>query len=66
MGIMKYLFNEVIMNSGILARLILLSIICALLQNLQSSFESHSVGEIAYNIVYFVILGMAIQALLWQ
>lgn len=62
MGIMKYLFNEVIMNSGILARLILLSIICALLQNLQSSFESHSVGEIAYNIVYFVILGMAIQS----
>ena len=62
MGIMKYLFNEVIMNSGILARLILLSIICALLQNLQSSFESHSVGETAYNIVYFVILGMAIQS----
>lgn len=61
-GIGKYLFDELISNFGLLARIILLSIICAILQNLQNSFESKTVGELAYNIVYFVILGIAIQS----
>lgn len=61
-GIGRYLFDELINNSGLLARIILLSIICAILQNLQNSFESKAVGELAYNVVYFVILGIAIQS----
>src|SRR5690554_5020175 len=61
-GIGTYLFDELISNSGLLARIILLSIICAILQNLQNSFESKTVGELAYNIVYFIILGIAVQS----
>ncbi|MCR1897991.1 stage III sporulation protein AE [Irregularibacter muris] len=61
-GMAKYLFNEVINNSGLLSRLVLLSIVCAILQNLQNSFESNAVGQIAFNVVYLVILAIAIQS----
>lgn len=61
-GILRYLFDEIVNNSGLLARIILLSIMCALLQNLQSAFDSQSTGELAYNIIYFIILGIAIKS----
>lgn len=61
-GIGRYLFNEVFNNSALLSRIILLSIICAILKNLQTSFDSGAVGEIAFNVVYMVILAMAIQS----
>ena len=61
-GISRYLLDELISHSALLSRMILLAIICAILQNLQNSFESKTTGELAYNVVYFVILGIAIQS----
>ena len=61
-GISRYLLDELISHSALLSRMILLAIICAILQNLQNSFESKTTGELAYNVVYFVILGIAMQS----
>mgnify|MGYP000966773299 CR=1 FL=1 len=61
-GVARYLLDELINNSGLLARIILLSIMCAILQNLQNAFDSQGVGELAYNIIYFIILGIAIKS----
>ncbi len=61
-GIGRYLLDEMIDNSHLLLRIILLSIICAILQNLQSSFDNNTVSELAFNIVYMIILAMAVQS----
>lgn len=61
-GIGRYLLDEIIDNSQLLLKIILLSIICAILQNLQSSFDNNTASELAFNIVYMIILAIAIQS----
>ncbi|PYG86813.1 stage III sporulation protein AE [Ruminiclostridium sufflavum DSM 19573] len=58
--IVKYLFNEVLLNVDILIKIIILAIICAILKNLQSSFLSESVGELAFFVCYIVIVSVLI------
>lgn len=62
LGVGRFLFEEVLNSSGLLARLILLSILSAILQNIQSSFEDNGVGDIAFSVIYLVIIGIAIQS----
>lgn len=58
--VLSYLFHEIYLNIGILIRLIILIILCALLKNLQTSFLSESVGEIAFYTCYIVIVSILI------
>lgn len=55
---LKYLFKELYQNLGILVKLAVLIIICALLKNLQASFLSESVSEIAFYVCYIVIVSI--------
>ncbi len=55
---LKYLFNELYQNLGILIKLAVLIVICALLRNLQSAFLSDSVSEIAFYVCYIVIVSI--------
>ncbi|PAB60960.1 stage III sporulation protein AE [Anaeromicrobium sediminis] len=57
----KVLFREIISNSHILAQIIILSIICTLLSNLSSAFESDSVAQLAYMVCYLLIITLAIK-----
>ena len=61
-GLLKYLFREVVANSSLLARLMILSIICAFLNNLSNAFESEAVGKLAYIVSYLVIIAIAVQS----
>ncbi len=61
-GIIKYLFKEFVANSHLLAKLILLSIICAFLQNISSAFENNSVAKLANAVCYMIIMGIAIKS----
>lgn len=61
-GLFKYLFREVIANSKLLAKLIVLSVICAFLNNLSNAFENNAVGKLAYMVCYLVIIAIAIQS----
>ncbi|HEY3314768.1 MAG TPA: stage III sporulation protein AE [Bacillota bacterium] len=58
-GIVNYLFREVLANSRLLGRLVILAVLAALLQNLQSAFERESVGKLAYFVVYLVMVVLA-------
>lgn len=55
---LKYLFKEIYSNLNILIKLIVLIIICAILKNLQTSFMSEGVSEIAFYACYIVIVAI--------
>lgn len=61
-GSKKYIFKEVIGSSRLLVELLLLGILCALLQNMQSSFSSSSVNKIAYYACYLVMVVVIIKS----
>lgn len=58
--ILMYLFKEVYVNIDLLIKLIVLAIICAVLNNLQSSFMSKSVGELAFYVCYIVLVSVLV------
>lgn len=61
-GILKYIFKEISANSALLVKLVILSVICALLNNLSSAFESDAVGKIANTACYLVVIAIAIKS----
>lgn len=61
-GILKIFFYEVIQNASILIKILILTIICSILINIQTTFENDSVGEIAFFICYIVLIGFALKS----
>ena len=59
-NVLGFLFKEILQNISILTKLIVLIILCALLKNLQTSFLSESVGEVAFYACYVVIVSILI------
>ncbi len=55
---LSYLLKEIFLNVDILLKIVILSIICAVLKNLQSSFMGESVGELAFFVCYIVIVSV--------
>jgi len=55
LGLLKYLFHELVANGKLLGTLIMLTIFSALLQSLQSAFSKSSVSKIADAVVYMVL-----------
>jgi stage III sporulation protein AE len=54
-----FLFKEVVANSSLLAKLIILSVLAALLVNLQTSFASE-VGKISYMVCFLALCALAL------
>ncbi len=61
-GIASYFFKEVISNFSILGKLLVLSIFCAILQNLHNAFEEDTIGRLAYGLCYILIIIMAVKS----
>ncbi len=59
-GLLKYLFREMVANSRLLGQLLVLAVLCAILQNVQSAFENGTVGKIAWFVCFLVLLTMAL------
>lgn len=57
---LKYLFKEFYINLSLFIKLIVLAILCAILKNLQASFLSKSVGELAFYVCYVVIISIVV------
>jgi len=58
--LIRQLFKEVVANFNLLGKLVVLAIICAVLQNLMSSFEKSSAGQLAHSVTYLVLITLAI------
>ena len=56
--VVRYLLSEIFLNIDILIKIVILAIICAILKNLQNTFLSESVGELAFFVCYIVIVSV--------
>lgn len=56
--ILGYLFQEIYLNMDILIKLIVLVVLCAVLNNLQTSFLNKGVGELAFYVCYIVLVSI--------
>lgn len=54
------IFKEVVANFDLLGKLVILAVICAVLQNLVSSFEKGTTGQLTYSITYLALVTIAI------
>ena len=59
-GMLKYLFREMVANSRLLGQLLILAVLCAILQNVQSAFEKGTVGKVAWSVCFMVLLTLAL------
>lgn len=57
-SVLRVLFKEIYTNMDILVKLMVLIVLCAVLNNLQASFLSKSVGELAYYICYIALVSI--------
>jgi stage III sporulation protein AE len=51
-GLLQYLFQEVVANSHLLGKLLLLAVIAAVLNNIQQAFTAQEVGQVAYSVCF--------------
>lgn len=61
-GISRYAASELMVSMALLGKIIILSVFCAVFQNLHSGFQNESVGKIAYSICYMMIIILAMQS----
>jgi stage III sporulation protein AE len=59
-GLLRYIGRELVANAGLLTKLVVVAILAALLQQIQSGFASDAVGKTAQGLIYLVMMGMAI------
>lgn len=58
-GLVDYLLHELVAHAGLLGRLVVLAVICAVLYNLLDAFDGSS-GQLAYTIVYLLLVTIAL------
>ncbi|HPD01265.1 MAG TPA: stage III sporulation protein AE [Acetivibrio sp.] len=56
--LLGYLFEELYLNMDILIKLIVLVVLCAVLNNLQTSFLNKGTGELAFYVCYIVLVSI--------
>jgi len=55
-----FVWKELMQNVDLLGKIIILSVFCALLQNLHKGFANESIGKLAYSACYVIIIILAI------
>jgi stage III sporulation protein AE len=55
LGLFRYFLNDVLLNTKLLGQIIILTIICAVLQNLENAMNSDAVSNLAYYACYLVL-----------
>lgn len=62
LGLVEYLFHEIIVNGKLLGLLLMLTLFSVLLQTMHTAFEKSMVSKIAYFTVYLVLLFIALNS----
>ncbi|ELK46256.1 stage III sporulation protein AE [Bacillus sp. SB49] len=61
-GILKFFFQELMVNGKLLATLLFLTLFSTLLRSIQSAFENSVVSRIAYMVIYLVLITLALES----
>lgn len=56
----SYIFREVVANSALLGKLVVLAVICAVLQNITGAFEKGTTGQLTHMVAYLVLVTIAV------
>lgn len=59
-GVSRFFLNEVTGNLSLLGKLIIIAVICAVLSNLQLSFESGGIAKLAYFVCLLALITIAL------
>lgn len=62
MGLVEYLFHELIVNGKLLGLLLMLTLFSTILQTMHTAFEQSAVSKIAYYVVYLVLIFLALNS----
>lgn len=57
---LRHLFKEVVANSALLGKLVVLTVICAVLQNLATAFEGNTTGRLTAMVTFLVLVSLAL------
>ncbi|MCL2336918.1 MAG: stage III sporulation protein AE [Firmicutes bacterium] len=57
---LQYIFREVVANFSLLAKLVVLAIICALLHNLTAAFEKGTTGQLTHMVAFLALVTIAV------
>ncbi len=60
--LITYLFKELATNIHLMGKLLFLAVLCALLQNLQNSFEKSAISLISYSVCFIFLSVIALSA----
>lgn len=60
--LISYLFKEIAINIHLMGKLLFLAVLCALLQNLQNSFEQSTISLLAYSVCFIFLSVIALSA----
>lgn len=55
LSVVKYIFKEILGNTNLLVELLFISILCAILQNIQNAFEQDGIANIAYYACFLIM-----------
>lgn len=61
-GLTKYFFTELFDDAQLLGSILILSVIAAILESMQTAFEQKAVSQVAYMVVFFVLMMLAIHS----
>ncbi|MEC5422285.1 stage III sporulation protein AE [Virgibacillus sp. C22-A2] len=61
-GILEFLFHELILNGKLLGLLLMLTLFSIVLQTMHNAFERSTVSKIAYFVVYLVLIFIALNS----
>ncbi|MET3727858.1 stage III sporulation protein AE [Fictibacillus halophilus] len=61
-GLLKFMFHELVVHGKLLGTLILLTVFSMLLQSIQNAFDRSAISKVAYGIIYMVLIILALNS----
>lgn len=61
-GLLKYLFDELIINGKLLGTIIIITVFAMILETMQTAFEHKTVSTVAYAVSYMVLIIIALNS----
>jgi len=61
-GLVRYFFGEILDNAQLLGSILILAVLAAMLESMQSAFEHQTVSQVAYAMIFLVMMVLAISS----
>ncbi|ATW24026.1 stage III sporulation protein AE [Candidatus Formimonas warabiya] len=61
-GLLRFFFQEVVANSGLLTKLVILAVASVVLANLQSAFDQGNIAILGHGVIYLVLISIVLNS----